>query len=55
MKDFFHAGPPLAGGAVGERLLAGFAESPPALGHGVRSEASHVGGEVGADVFKVTE
>jgi len=55
MKDLFHAGPPFVGGAVGEWILAGFAEGPPAFGHGVGGEAGHIGGEVGADILEVTE
>ena len=55
MEHFFHPGPPFVGGAVGERLLARFADGPPLLGGGVGGNVRHVGGEVRADVFEIGE
>ena len=55
VENFFHASPPFSRGAVFERVLAGFAFGPPALGHRVGGEAGHVASKVGADIFEVAE
>ena len=55
VKDFFHGCPPLALGAIRERVLHGFHDGPPPLCGWVRGHLAHVPGVVVANVFEVAE
>ena len=55
MKHFFHIGPPFAFFSGWYRSLARFAERPPFLGCGVGSHPGHIGFEIIAGIFEVTE
>lgn len=55
VEDFFHGCPPLTLRAVGEWLLHGFHDGPPALRSGVSSHPAHVCFVVLANVLEVPE
>ena len=55
MEDFLHTGPPFAGCAVGERLLARFADGPPFLSGGIGGHFRRIHGKISSGVFEITE
>jgi len=53
MEHFFHIGPPLAFGLVGQGFLAGLANVPPFLCHRIGGHLRHVGGKVAACIHNI--
>src|SRR5271169_2869428 len=55
VKNFFHAGPPLAFGPRLEWKLHGSNQFPPLLSFWISSHFCHVSFEIGTVIFEVTE
>src|SRR5271169_3584343 len=55
VKNFFHAGPPLAFGPRLEWKLHGSNQFPPLLSFWISSHFGHVSFEIGTVIFEVTE
>jgi hypothetical protein len=55
VKHFFRIGPPFPLLSGIQRVLTGFTDIPPLLGHGIGGHLGHIAFIIVSDIFKITE